>query len=591
MSSPRDDQQQQQSPIETPSLGRPDSNDPFDGLQATYRDIPFDDVGEAPGLMAAPEPFAALPYRDEDVYRSLDTQQAHDSFGPAQGDFWDSALPPMPEPSALSAKFSQASLYDKQPHATAGGDAGTQHTAADPYAFGQATASNNKLDFPQPIPPFRSTTSDHIKDLPEIPEAFQVKPFQPTSTSTSSLPLPPPPPPAQLQRSATDLSSAKTPAFAAPVFKTKLSSDCVDEAVGEPPCPPGNHLEACYHFFSDTAAKSLLEHVRCSLGSLGCDVQVRAPKFKLKCTAYSPQGVRCPFVVRVFTNQAKHQGAAGAAQGARVGAAGTGSYAVEFQRRAGDIMYFSQLYQLAMDKIGKLCVLFTSPNVSAGLCALPPPPQAVGRSVSAPPVVTRSPVDLDLCVNRLPKDCVEVTPQEVHETLGCLIKMCRSKCTDVRVRAFESIMGLSSTDAYRQHMCHESGVCDALMAAIKSPVEDMQSCAVTAVANLTRLHQKLGQKLCEREGIPALISAAKSTTRHVMRESSRALANLAEGLGSHCKTTTKQLRLALVHVRKCKDPECDKNAERLGRCVQPESAPVPQHHARMGTPAPATTLT
>jgi len=105
----------------------------------------------------------------------------------------------------------------------------------------------------------------------------------------------------------------------------------------EPPLAPGGYLEPFYHFVSHAKPAHLFDLISETLHSLlrqklichAIDIELIPRKFKVKCVAYPPGELKLQFVCRVFRLDSDEQGK---------------RYALEFQRRSGCVLQFSDLW-------------------------------------------------------------------------------------------------------------------------------------------------------------------------------------------------------------------------------------------------------
>jgi hypothetical protein len=145
------------------------------------------------------------------------------------------------------------------------------------------------------------------------------------------------------------------------VQKSKLAlSEAVIQRV-EPPSPPGGYLEPSYHVFSSANPTALVQSVLNVLHQQQVDCVVKHEQFKIKCAAYK-SCARLSFYVHVFS----------------VGEGSVKRYAVEFQRRSGDALHFSEIYRAAKRTLAEnhLIEKVKASSIRADTPTAPPPGDA-----------------------------------------------------------------------------------------------------------------------------------------------------------------------------------------------------------------------
>lgn len=261
----------------------------------------------------------------------------------------------------------------------------------------------------------------------------------------------------------------------------------------EPPPVPGGYLEPSYHFISRSKPSSLLASIPQAFLALlnkkavsyGIDYDVIPQKYKVKCIAYPLGEPKVPFVCRVFFLEPDDKGK---------------RYALEFQRRSGDVIQFSDLWAK--------CKRYFQEN---------------GFLVSDKTLPQRAP---------LPKLDCEATEEQSRETLQNLLQMATSKCCDVKSQAVAQLCKMSTEEQNQTLMIQEEGCLDAFIAAANCPDEDVHRCAVSALANLAHNRAPVCRKIADKNGVQRLCTLSTSRTKEIVRESLRALLSLTQSLGS-----------------------------------------------------------
>mmetsp|Transcript_24809 Transcript_24809/g.27471 ORF Transcript_24809/g.27471 Transcript_24809/m.27471 type:complete len:454 (+) Transcript_24809:139-1500(+) len=254
-----------------------------------------------------------------------------------------------------------------------------------------------------------------------------------------------------------------------------------------PPTAPGGWLEPNYHFVSNSRPVALFQALQAYLEGKSIDFTVKPAKFKCKCVTY-PDGSRLPFFVRIFSTAVPEQ------------------YAVEFQRRSGDIIRFSEIYRDAK------CVLSQDGHV---VCEGPPSPVFV--PFEAPPL------DLD--------EETMVTAEDTEETLNCLVSMAGSSFADVKSQAVQALSQLTLSKDTQGIMIQGSAF-ELMVDSLSSNHEDIHRCAATGLANLVEGRADAAKSLQSKNAVPAFLALSRSDCTEVVRESTRALANMGAMLKS-----------------------------------------------------------
>jgi len=261
----------------------------------------------------------------------------------------------------------------------------------------------------------------------------------------------------------------------------------------EPPPVPGGYLEPFCHLISRSKPTALFDLIPQALNSLrkqkiisyAIDMEVIDRKFKVKCVAYPLGELKLQFVCRVFRMDPDEQGK---------------RYALEFQRRSGCALQFSDMWTKCKRFFQESDLVVTEKTV--------------------PP--TKS----------LPNPNVKATDAEVRQTLRCLLQMATSKCCDVKSQAIAALCKMSAEEQQKSLMIEEEGCVEAFIAAVGCPDEDVHRCAVSALANLAHKRADVCKKFAEKNGVERLCTLSNSHTTEIVRESLRALTLLTESLGS-----------------------------------------------------------
>jgi len=243
---------------------------------------------------------------------------------------------------------------------------------------------------------------------------------------------------------------------------------------------------------------------------------VNYPKFKVKCVAFPPGEPKLPFVASVFQMEPDERGKRSA---------------VEFQRRSGDVIYFSNIWAISKQLFREKGLLVDKEESISCAKKLP-----------------------------LPKLDVTVTESQTKETLKCLLQMASSSCCDVKSQAIAALAKMSMEDQTQKLMIEE-GCLDAFIDSVSSKVEDIHRCAVSALANLAQNHESVCQRIADKGGVHMLCTLTQSGAHQVVRECSRVLGSIATFLGS--TIVDEEFRGVLEVLRCSRDPFTQQAVEKL----------------------------
>jgi hypothetical protein len=286
--------------------------------------------------------------------------------------------------------------------------------------------------------------------------------------------------------------------------KIALSEAVIQRA--EPQGPPGGYLEPSYHFFSSANPTALIQSILALLSNLQVDCTPKHEQFKIKCAAYR-SCARLSFYVHVF--------AVDAVQGLK-------RYAIEFQRRTGDALHFSEIYRASKRGLSE---------------------QHLIEKVKGATVRTETPAPP-------PLDAV-ITVDQVRQTVKSLLMMVTSKCLDLKTQAIVTLADMTAAEPKVQKMMVDEGVLDALVDELSTSSADIHRCAVTGIANLAHERDSVCTKLQEIGAIKTLLALAKSEVPQVVRETARLLANIGTTLGT--KVVDTEFRATLKSIRGGRD--------------------------------------
>jgi len=287
------------------------------------------------------------------------------------------------------------------------------------------------------------------------------------------------------------------------------------EILVEPPTVPGGYLEPSYHVVSRVKPSFLLESIVTFAKSNGIEFRVLPEKYKVKCVSYPLGESKVPFVASIFLMDPDKQGK---------------RYAVEFQRRSGDILHFSDLWANCRRHFVEKELIEKEKE------------KDIPKKLVSPKL-----------------DDVTVTDKQIRETLQCLLQMASSSCCDVKCQAIAALSKMSTEEQVQKIMLEEACL-DAFLAAASSKMEDIHRCAVYALANLAQ-SVSICQLIVEKGGVSILCSLSHSPTNQVVRDCSRALGSIASKLGT--SVVNDEFRETLQTLRCSSDPFTQQAAHQL----------------------------
>uniref|UniRef100_A0A7S0GR38 Uncharacterized protein n=1 Tax=Amorphochlora amoebiformis TaxID=1561963 RepID=A0A7S0GR38_9EUKA len=262
------------------------------------------------------------------------------------------------------------------------------------------------------------------------------------------------------------------------ILKGSTRGSKVKDVHRKPPKPPGGYIEASTTFYTATKPSTAMQIIRAILGDMGVDFTENSTKFKFKCETY-PRGYRLPFNIRIFTHGSE--------------------YAVEMQRRSGDCICFARIYKNFLRRCAK-----------RGLCAKLEPPEPKGS------------LDFE-------GDFVlgEMQGSELESSLKPLVEMAASEYVDVKSSAVCSLAQLTTGKAVKQWMRKNVDSNSKLLKQLLvAKNQEIHRPAVTIVANLST-EKDFSAAFNTRDCLSILIKLLDSENAQVVRESSRALKNIA----------------------------------------------------------------
>jgi hypothetical protein len=277
--------------------------------------------------------------------------------------------------------------------------------------------------------------------------------------------------------------------FVTPMLEVLPSAASSDRP--DPPAPKGGYLEPLHHVLCSEGADPthlLLNCLDC-LRAQGVDCVAKDAKFKIDCSAYY-EGSKLTFKVRVYSLPKP-------------------KYCLEFQRRSGNSMRFSQIYRASLLHLDSRRLL-----AEEAISCLPP---------SAPVPVAAPSFDT----------------AKAADAVDSLRQMASSSYIDVGFEAVRALSELAS-DPSLQPTLLAGGILEVFIQGVRSESEDLRRCAVTGCANLADRHAPACRELV-RGGCVRLIletiknhgadGQPKDYTPQLVREMARLLVNVRKELG------------------------------------------------------------
>jgi hypothetical protein len=278
----------------------------------------------------------------------------------------------------------------------------------------------------------------------------------------------------------------------------------------EPPAPKGGYLEPLHHVLLAANADPTHSFIHCldSLREQGVDCVSKDAKFKIDCCAYH-EGAKLTFKVRVYSLPKP-------------------KYCMEFQRRSGNSMRFSQIYRACLLHLDSRRLL-----AEEAMSCLPP----------APPV---------------PAAAVSFDTAKAADAVDSLRQMASSSYIDVVCEAVRALSELAS-DPSLQPTLLAGGILEVFIEGVRSESEDLRRCAVTGCANLADRHAAACRELV-RVGCVRLIletiknhgadGQPKDYTPQLVREMARLLVNVRKELGRDMLASA-QTEALQAHEKMC----------------------------------------
>jgi len=219
---------------------------------------------------------------------------------------------------------------------------------------------------------------------------------------------------------------------------------------------------------------------------------------------------------------------------------------VEFQRRQGDVIVFNNIYRSTKRALEAVSGLVERSEGSVKKAYIQPV-----VTDPLPPLVES------------PSESLSST----RDTLKSLLQMAGSKFSDVKSQALSALCDMThNCSSVHTTMMLDEGAVRTCTDELKNVVEDIHRVAVTAIANLTVRREDVGNAILAAEGLPSLVKLAQSETPQVVRESARALANLATAVGS--RMDDQELRGALRSLMCSEDPRARAHSLELRKTLR-----------------------
>jgi len=339
------------------------------------------------------------------------------------------------------------------------------------------------------------------------------------SKATGSMELPP-------QEDALKPQAATPVPAPAPAVAAAASAAASESSDVPPPCP--SYLEPQSHFFCtvpppskpmllyDTVQQTLQSLHESGVGTVNgssictLDCQPAPARFKIVCTAYCPSGIAVPFVVRIYTADAKQN-----------------KYCVEFQRRQGDVVRFFQLFRTARARIQSTHPLTTPVEprtANPNALGLDQPEKTVARPKQMPMRSWSAPT--------LPSGSSSFCKEHFCGTVRSLLQMCSSPCLDIKLQGVLALAELSCSESFESEVLVAEGCCTTFLQCLPDEHEDLHRASLTALANLCETQRSLcAQLVADERHLDCLLKLARSDTAQVVRQCARIWSSCAAALG------------------------------------------------------------
>lgn len=281
-----------------------------------------------------------------------------------------------------------------------------------------------------------------------------------------------------------------------------VSSQSVNLPTSEPPSPPGGYLEPNTHFFVSAAPADILQLLLRVLDEKSVDWVVCPNSYKLKCEAYL-HSMRIEFIARIFHTPCPQALPSDPPR-----------YAVEFQRRFGDGMFFFTLFQEIHDAFAP---------IEANAC-----PKRRAMRLQSPGI-------LECPSLNIPE--LKCSRQTTCDDLQALLEMSASDCVDVKVNAIAALADMSANPEFKYIML-EKGCAELFIRCLNCTYGDVHRCAITGLSNLISCGKN--KSVCDKivDESPAIQAIQQHTTskcQKTVREAARAMDYI-------CKTLKAKVR-------------------------------------------------
>jgi hypothetical protein len=323
--------------------------------------------------------------------------------------------------------------------------------------------------------------------------------------------------------------SSLNPKHAPTLIHSAFSQSQVEIEI-EPPEVPGGYLEPCYHFVSESRPCHILNSLLTTLQSNEVDFSVKQDKYKISCRSYRHADA-LTFIVRIFS-------AKNFKPLPKPANPNNKQYAVEFQRRTGDILKFSELYRSCKHSLHLEGHCESSRTDSLPSSRLPAP--------------------------SLPDNAA--TADQVVDSLNCLLLMASSTYVDVKANAMHVLSEVTATDRRVQDMVLSASGLETLLESLHTKFEDVHRCALTTLANLADKRVDVCRKIVSGRHIRQVYELTNSETLQVVRESARILNHIVEELGK--SVVDSEFSRTLRSLCTCTDPHVKQTANHLVTSLQ-----------------------
>jgi hypothetical protein len=286
--------------------------------------------------------------------------------------------------------------------------------------------------------------------------------------------------------------------------------------------PSSKHfLEKHSHFFvkPSVSARDASALILASLKESLVDTEIDPDRYRVRCDAY-PDGSHVIFHVNFYLTVASSD-------------TEPGMVVVEYQRRHGDVIIFSELYRQGLRAMHKVGAVQEQKLRDLGFAGLQWAPGYL-------------PPDTVPCA---PRPVTDLSRSGAEASLGHMADMLQSTYCDVKMNAAEAA-GALSADAHNQLPIANSSLGEVLVQNLACESADVRRACCTAVAHLAA-NKEAAQRLCALGAGARLVELIEQPfCQQSVREAGRGLSNLSKVAGADLCADKGKLRAAMERLKK-----------------------------------------